>query len=96
MNLFIAETNHLIDSREGWRRSGIQHPPPHEVAAYKHMIQAISSQHLSIAYINDLESLVKLADFYGASPVVSIALDGVMLRTPNALVHSIRIMSPYT
>ncbi|KAF7932714.1 uncharacterized protein EAE98_004013 [Botrytis deweyae] len=51
--------------------------------AVKHMIDCMYGKSFTLASFDDINFLAKVADFYGALPVVSRTLDTVFFRSPN-------------
>ncbi|KAF7930993.1 uncharacterized protein EAE97_009202 [Botrytis byssoidea] len=55
----------------------------HWYIAFKHMTDCMYGKSFTLASFDDINFLAKVADFYGALPVVSRSLDTVFFRSPE-------------
>ncbi|KAF7946303.1 hypothetical protein EAE96_009304 [Botrytis aclada] len=55
----------------------------HWYIAVKNMTDCMYGKSFTLTSVRDIDSLVKVADFYGAMPVVSRALDTIFFRSPK-------------
>jgi hypothetical protein len=59
-------------------------PSLQEAFGMKSMLESMYGKPFELQNLEALQTLARLADFYGALPVISTALDGALLRSPDS------------
>jgi hypothetical protein len=84
--LRLLLTTFQVEARGG-ETVAFKSPSLQEAIGMKYMFESMYGQPFELRNLHDLQTLARLADFYGALPVVSNALDGTLLRSPNLVVE---------